>query len=118
MVLPLQVVVQVLQAGTVHMADAAAALTLQKKAIPVALGLAAAVLVQGALLGVDLVDRPGGLQLFQLAVDGGQAHRAALPTQVLRQFGGGAGGLAPGLQAAEHRLVLFGAVWHPMPPLI
>jgi len=33
-------------------------------------------------------------------------------------FGGGAGGLAPGLQAAEHRLVLFGAVWHPMPPLI
>ena len=78
-VLPLQVVVQVLQAGTVHMADAAAALTLQKKAIPVALGLAAAVLVQGALLGVDLVDRPGGLQLFQLAVDGGQAHRAAPP---------------------------------------
>ena len=37
---------------------------------------------------------------------------------VIVEIRGGAGGLAPGLQAAEHRLVLFGAVWHPMPPLI
>ena len=101
-----------LELGAVHMADAAAPLALEQKAVPVAVALVAAVLVQGALLRVDLVDGPGGLQLLQLAVDGGKAHRAARPAQVLRQLRGGAGVLAPGLQAAEHCLVLFCTVGH------
>ena len=92
---------------------------LSKKAIPVALGLAAAVLVQGALLGVDLVDPPRRPPAFPA---GGRwwpgppgSPPDAGPPPVRRRCRRSS---PPGLQAAEHRLVLFGAVWHPMPPLI
>ena len=72
-------------------------------------------LEKGALLRVDLVDPAGGLQLFQLAVDGGQPHRAALPAQVLRQLVGGEGLLRPLLQTAEDGLMLFCSICHNMP---
>ena len=91
------------------MDDTAAALAPEEKAAVVLRGMGA-VLIEGTLLGLDFMDAPGGLQPLQLAVDGGQAHRAAGAAQVLGQVRGGEGLLGPLLQAAEDGLVLFRAV--------
>ena len=112
-----QVVVKALEVGAVQVADAAAPAALEQKAVPVAAVIVAAELVKGPLLGVDLVDPSCGLQLFQLAVNGGKAHRAALPPQVLRQVGGSQGLVPPGLQAAENGLLLFRTVWNGLTPI-
>ena len=46
-------------------------------------------LVEGALVGADLVDAAGGLQLFQLAVDGGKADtRRACGDRPVEVLGG------------------------------
>ena len=66
-----------------------------------------AVLVQRALPGLDAVEEPGGLQLLQLAVDGGKAHRTARPAQLLRHLTGGQGVAGPVLQTLEDGPALF-----------
>ena len=58
------------------------------------------------------------MPVFQLAVNGGKAHRAALPPQFLRQLRRAQGLLAACFQTAEHRLLLLGAVWHGAPLLL
>ena len=89
----------------------AAALAFQEKAVA-ALLLAVAVLVEGTLLRVDFVDVAGAFQLFQLAVDGGQANGLSFPAQLLRQLQG-ADWLRPPLgQAAQHCLLLFCGIRH------
>ena len=71
-----------------------------------------AVLVQRALPGLDAVEEPGGLQLLQLAVDGGKTYRTACPAQFLRHFAGGQGVAGPVLQALEDGPALFGGLGH------
>ena len=106
-----QMVAQGLQVAAVQVAHPAAALAPQQKTA-VGRRRVGAVLVQRALPGLDAVEEPGGLQLFQLAVDGGKAHRTARPAQFLRHFAGGQGVAGPVLQALENGPALFGGIGH------
>ena len=63
-VLPLQMLVQPLQMGAVHVADPAAPLALEQKALPVAARVPVTVLVKGPLCRVDPMEAPGGCQFF------------------------------------------------------
>ena len=76
------------------------------------MGRMRAILVQGAILCLDAVDKTGGLQVLQLAVDSGQPNGAAGLTQIFRQFGGSQRFTGPDFQAAEDGLTLFGGVGH------
>ena len=107
--LPLQVVVQGLKMGAVHMADPAAAAALEQHAVPVAAGVAAQV-EKGALRRVDLMHLPGEREFFQLAVNGGQPHGAALLAQSLGKVRRRQRLPLPLLQTPQHRLLLFGGI--------
>ena len=50
------------------------------------------------------------LQLFQLPVDGGDTHRIAGATQILRQLAHGDQLRLPGGQTGQHGLPLFGCI--------
>lgn len=97
------------------MADAAAAAAFEQKAVPVAAAGVAAQLIKGAFGGVDPVDLSRRRQLFQLPVNGGQAHGTARAPQLLRQLRGGKGFLPALFKAAQHRLLLPGVIGHTDP---
>ena len=81
-----------------------------------AAGVAAQV-EKGALRRVDLVHLPGERELFQLAVNGGKAYGTAFLAQGLGKVRRRQGLSLPLLQAAQHRLLLFGGIGHTVPPI-
>ena len=110
-----QVAAELLQMGAVQMDHASAALAPQQKARP-----GAAVdteLVQRPFSRVHPVDAAHRLQPLQLAVYGGQPHRALVPPQDLRDLAGGEGLLRPALQTAEDGLSLSRVIGHMTSPI-
>jgi hypothetical protein len=110
----LQMMRQFFHVSAVQMDDSAAGLAPEQEAGMPALRMGT-ILEQGALLGADPMDPAGGLQLFQLTVDGGKTYRMAGLPQVGGQIRGGQGLFGPLLQTVENGLLLFGGIYHRKP---
>jgi hypothetical protein len=106
--------VQLLQVAAIQMDDAAAVLTPQQKAA--AVRRVGTVLVKGPFLRGDPVNAARLLQLFQLAVNGGKAHRAARLAQFLRDLVGGEGLPRALFQTLKDCLTLFCRIRHVSQP--
>jgi hypothetical protein len=102
--------IQLLQMAAVQMDDAATFLAPQQETAPVR--RVGTVLIKSALLRGDPVDAAGLLQLFQLTVNGGKAHGAASPAQLLRHLVGGEGFSRALFQTVENGLMLFCRIGH------
>ena len=96
--------------AAVHVENRPAALALEQEAR--VLVRVAAVLVAGALIRHELVDKPLAAELFELAVHRGQANGLPLPVQLLRQLRRRRAAAAEALDAGEHRLLLARHIGH------
>ena len=109
-----QMMRQLFQMSAVQMDDATAGFAPEQETGMSAFGMGT-ILKEGAFFRVYPVDPAGGLQLFQLTIDGGQPHRVTGLAQIGGQIRGGKRLLGALFQAVQHSLLLFGGIYHRKP---